>query len=62
MLGLSSTVLIGLGLVAVGVLVFDPGPLGAAAPILIALACPFVMLAMMWAKGSGEGQRSESPL
>lgn len=44
-------VLIGLGVVAVGVLLFNPGWIGAVLPLLLVLACPLSMVFMMRAMG-----------
>ena len=47
--------LIGLGVVALGVLVLAPGAFGAALPVLVLLACPLSMLFMMRGMGRGSG-------
>ena len=44
---LNKRVLIGLGVIAVGVLVVSPRSFGAAAPVLMMAACPLSMLFMM---------------
>jgi hypothetical protein len=54
-------VLVGLGVVALGVLAFAPSAFGAALPALVLLACPLSMVVMMRAMGgnrtSGAGSR-----
>lgn len=44
---LSKRVLIGLGIVAVGLLALSPRLLGSAAPLLVMAACPLSMIVMM---------------
>lgn len=55
-------VLVGLGVVALGVLAFAPSAFGAALPVLVLLACPLSMVFMMRAMGdrstSGGGSQS----
>lgn len=56
---LNKRVLIGLGAVALGVLLFAPQMLGSVAPLLFLAACPLSMIFMMRAMRSG-GQGASS--
>lgn len=59
---LNRNVLIGLGTVAVAVLVFAPSLFGAALPLLALAACPLSMIFMMRAmSGSGQACSTRSP-
>ena len=51
---LNKRVLIGLGVVAVAVVVLAPNLFGAALPLLFVAACPLSMIFMMRAMGGGE--------
>jgi len=55
---LNKKVLIGLGVVALGVLAVSPRLLGAAGPLLLLAACPLSMVFMMRGM-SGRGRNSE---
>lgn len=50
---LNKRVLIGLGVVALGVLAFAPGMFKSVAPLLLFAACPLSMGVMMWAMARG---------
>lgn len=52
-------VLAGLGVVALGLLVFAPGALGSALPALVMLACPLSMVVMMRGMSSAGRQGAE---
>ena len=52
---LNKRVLIGLGVVALGVLAFAPGMFKSVAPLLLFAACPLSMGVMMWAMARGGG-------
>ncbi|MDP9402224.1 MAG: DUF2933 domain-containing protein [Actinomycetota bacterium] len=52
-------VLIGLGVVALGVLALAPGALAWALPLLVFAACPLSMVFMMRAMSGGRSCRSE---
>lgn len=56
-------VLIGLGVVALGVLALQPGAIGAALPVLVLLACPLSMLVMMRGmnRANAEPETSTAP-
>lgn len=56
---LNKRVLVGLGAVGLGVLVFAPQLLGAVGPLLLLAACPLSMVFMMRAMNSG-GQSANS--
>jgi len=55
---LNKRVLIGLGIVAVGVLLLRPSWLGAALPLLLLAVCPLSMLFMMKGMNGGQGGSS----
>jgi len=48
----------GLGVVALGIMVFAPEFIGAATPLLILALCPISMGAMMWAMARNGGAKS----
>ena len=52
---MNKRVLIGLGVVALGVLAFAPGMFKSVAPLLLFAACPLSMGVMMWAMARGSG-------
>jgi hypothetical protein len=60
-------VLVGLGVVALGVLAFAPSAFGAALPVLVLLACPLSMVFMMRAmrgtstSGGGDQCATQAP-